>query len=274
MNNNTNENINNIYYTSIVLDNEFKELIYEQIKYAQNVFHPHYLSNLTSYSCYHGPLEKYFMEKYKKSPSKPDKLAFLLLLTYPIDIVRTFNSVREIKLNFGSEKSDFQICGEKIITKDNTNDYENDDFDGGFVNTCICSQRIQNISILQNKYNTITFQVGCDCIEKNGLVSKEEIKIHKKKIEMLREHEKEKFENLPEGFYENKRQQEKNKKKEDNIFNKLNKLNEKAPGTYSSKKCHGCESNKIFIVNSKPVLLCSKCCPQTHIKKVDILLII
>jgi len=276
---NTNlDKTNDIYYTSIVLDNEFKELIYKQIKYAQNVFHAHYLPNLTVYSCYHAPLETYFKQKYNKSPTKPDKLAFLLLLTYPVDIVRNFNSVRDIKLNFGSEKSDFQIYGEKIITKDNTNDYENDDFDGGFVNTCICSKRIQNIYIIQNKNNNITVQVGCDCIEKNGLVSPEEIKIHKKKIEMLLEREKERIENKPDGYYEKLRQEnkklkeeEKNKKKADKLVDKLNKLNDKKPGGYLSKKCYACESDSIFKLKpgkTEPeVVLCSRCCPQKYIEK-------
>ena len=270
------ESQDNIYYTNIVLDNEFKELVCKQIKYAQDVFHPNYLPKLTAYSCYHAPLEIYFKTKYNKSLTKPDKLAFLLLLTYPIDVVRTINSVRDIKLKFESEQSDFQICGEKIITKDNMNDYENDDFDGGFVNTCICSKIIQNIYIIQNKYNNITVQVGCDCIEKNRLVSSEEIKIYKKNIEMLREREKEKIENKPEGFYENKRQEEKKIKNENKLMfseeklsknvekhfaNELKRLNKKIPATYVSKKCYFCKSNTIF-KNTEKILLCSKCCSQ------------
>jgi len=282
----------NIYYTNIVLDNEFKELIYKQIKYAQDEFHPHYLSNLTAYSCYHAPLEIYFKKKYNKSLTKPDKLAFLLLLTYPIHVVRTINSVRDIKLKFESEQSDFQICGEKIITKDNMNDYENDDFEGGLVNTCICSKRIQNIYIIQNKYNNITVQVGCDCIEKNGLVSRKEIQIYKKKIEILREHEKEKIENKPEGYYEKLRQEKKqndeenkklkyeNKKLkyenklmleeeklrknvEKHFVNELKRLNKEMRGTYVSKKCYFCKSETIF-KNTEKILLCSKCCSQTQ----------
>ena len=287
MNNNL-DKTNDIYYTSIVLDNEFKELIYKQIKYAQNVFHAHYLPNLTVYSCYHAPLETYFKQKYNKSPTKPDKLAFLLLLTYPVDIVRNFNSVRDIKLAFKTEHSDFQHYGEKIITKDNMNDYQNEDFDGEIENTCICSKGIRNIFIIQNKYNNITVQVGCDCIEKNGLVSPEEIKKYKKKVEILHEREKERIENKPEGFYENLRQEDKkskvelknikkenklmmeedklSKKTEKLINDELKRLNKKIPGSYLSKKCYFCKSDTIF-KNTEKLLLCSKCCPSHQKQK-------
>ena len=219
-----NNKSNNIYYTNIVLDEEFKELIYKNIKNAQDVFHINYISTLTAYSVYHELLEIYFMKKYNKSPSKPDKLTFLLLLTYPIHILKTFKSVRDIKLTFRSEQSDFEIFGEKILTKNNINEYNNDDFEEGFVNTCICSKGIQNIFILKNKYNDITFQVGCDCIEKNGLVSTEEIKIHKIKVEKLREREKEIINNKPEGYYEKLRQEEKIMKQEEKIMKQENKL--------------------------------------------------
>jgi hypothetical protein len=287
-----NDKPNNIYYTNIVLDDEFKELIYKNIKCAQDVFHQYYLPNLTAYSPYHVPLETYFMKKYNKSPSKPDKLTFLLLLTYPIHILRNFNSVRDIKLTFRSEQSDFEIFGEKILTKNNINEYNNDDFEEGFVNTCICSKGIQNIFILKNKYNDITFQVGCDCIEKNGLVSKEEIKIHKTKVELLREHEKEIMNNKPEGYYEKLRQEEKimiqeekiikqenklmlneekiSKKNEQYINKELKRLNKNLSGSYLSKKCYFCKSDTIF-KSTEIVLLCSKCCSQEQKEKKKII---
>ena len=279
--NTKNDNHNNIYYTNIVLDDEFKELIYKHIKYAQDVFHVNYLPTLTAYSVYHVPLEAYFMKKYKKSPSKPDKLTFLLLLTYPIHILKTFKSVRDIKLTFESEQSDFEICDEKILTKNNINDYQNDDFEEGFVNTCICSKGIQNIFIVKNKYSNITFQVGCDCIEKNGLVNREEIKIYKEKIELLREREKERMDNKPEGYYEKLRQEDKimkqqaklmlkeeklSKKNEEFINKELKRLNKASSGNYLSKKCYFCKSDTIF-KSTEIVLLCCKCCSQEQKKR-------
>jgi len=52
-----------IYFINFELDDRIKEeLIYRQIKYAQDVLHPHYLSNLKVYDVYHVPLETYFMK--------------------------------------------------------------------------------------------------------------------------------------------------------------------------------------------------------------------
>lgn len=243
-------------FTNITIDEDFKKLIIRVIKRAQDPNSRYYLSKQSTYESYHDELKLYFKKKYNKKPSQTDNLAFLLLLTYNEKMINNFNSINQLKLAFNNfeEESDFNPFGFEV---------------GQYDHTCICNEPICNVHRFQNIYSGMVINIGSICNLRYGLINKNDpnYKSNDKKIKEYKEKQREIDENLPEGFYENKRQQEKNKKKDDNIFKKLNKLNEKAPGIYSSRKCYGCESNKIFKVNPKTVLLCSKCCPQTHIEK-------
>lgn len=78
--------------TNIILDSEFKELIYKQCEIAQNPHSMFYLSKLSSFEIYHIELKKYFKIKYNKTPTQTDNLAFVLLLTYPTIMIERFKT--------------------------------------------------------------------------------------------------------------------------------------------------------------------------------------
>lgn len=279
------ENSKGLYYINYDLNEELKQIINNQISFAQNVTHPHYLPNLQSYSVYHVPLENY-LKKYNKISSKPDKLAFLLLLTYSSEQIRNFNSIKELKLSFNDEESDFTIIDEKKL------DYKDTDVvnvNTNFVNTCICSKSIRNIFIVQNKHTNITFQVGCECITKHGLVSFEELKEHKKKLQELKktqyERKKEQEEGKEEGYYENERNNNiilKEQKKQINMELKLMKqedkrmksiekeiqaelkeLNKSGFYFYINKNCYFCKRVGIYKSTDK-ICICSTCSPSNN----------
>ena len=89
-------------FSSILLTEEFKELIYKQMITAQDIDSPFYLGKLRSYEIYHKPLTDYFINLYGKKPSQTDNLAFVLLLTYPKEKVERLKNLCELKLAFNN----------------------------------------------------------------------------------------------------------------------------------------------------------------------------
>jgi hypothetical protein len=75
--------------TKIILTNDFKELVYEQMELAQNTHGMFYLSKLSTYDIFHEELKRFFIKHYDKIPNQCDNLSFVLLLTYPKYIIET-----------------------------------------------------------------------------------------------------------------------------------------------------------------------------------------
>ena len=88
--------------TQLELTDDFKELIFKEMKYAQDINSPFYLSNRYNYNEYHDVLKKYFIKKYNRSPSQTDNLAFIMLLSYPKAYVEKIKSFKEIKIAFNN----------------------------------------------------------------------------------------------------------------------------------------------------------------------------
>jgi hypothetical protein len=130
--------------TNIILDSQFKELVYKQCEIAQNPHSMFYLSKLSSFEIYHDELKKYLKIKFNKKPTQTDNLAFILLLTYPISMIKVFQSFKDLKLAFNSDldESDFKDMG---FTIDET-----------MFSTCICNEPLMNIHIFQNIHSVLT----------------------------------------------------------------------------------------------------------------------
>lgn len=233
-------------FTNIVLDEDFKEFLFKQIKTAHDFRGDGHISSLLTYEIYHQQLKRYFNQKYNKAPTKTDKFAFVLLLTYPETIIKTLTSIKELKLAFNNEKeeSDFEPFGFEIHdTNDDT--------------TCICSHPIQNNHIFINRYSGYRIRVGSDCNERYGLISKNDSKYKStcKKIKEHIERKKEREEGKPEGYYENERNKNKESKR---IEKELKKLNKNKDGIkYIHKECIYCQTCGIY--NSKDLRICNKC---------------
>jgi hypothetical protein len=209
---------------SFELNNEVKEILYKELKIAQDITSMFYLSKRTEYSMYHCKLDSYFKFKnIKNKPSKTDYLAWILLLTYPENKIRQFQKIDDLNIYFKDEnldKTDFEIIElySKLADDIATN------------NTCVCGTPIENIYKLKNKFTEINIQVGCECIERYGLVSKNEIGECKKKMKEHKERQKEIEEGKPIGYYKEQRENDKLLKdqiKKEKEQQKQNKLNEK-----------------------------------------------
>ena len=262
-------------FTNIILDAEMKELIIRWLKIAQDPNGGLYISAQSSYEIFHDVLKKYMMKKYGKTPTQTDNLAFVLLLTYPEHMIRNFTSMKDLKLAFNNleEESDFISKGfTRVPTKTSQN-------------TCICDEHIQNIHIFQNIHSGTNCNLGSICNNRYGLISKTnpEYKSNGKKLKDFLENEREKREGLPEGYYKQKKEEDKlkkleekkikeelrlmsieeklTKKNEAQLIKELKKLNKQNPNSHSCKKCYSCKKDVIFN-NIDKILLCSKCCPQ------------
>ena len=245
-----------IYETSIQLnDIDFKKLAIKYSKIAQNPRDVGFLSVLKSYEMYHEPLKEFFIKKYRKKPTQCDNLTFILLLTYPEKKIIEFTSVKDLKLAFNSLSAESDFDSVSFIIGDNL---EN--------NTCICNKHIINIHRFCNTYTGISINIGSDCNETYGLISKDNPN-YKSTCEKIKEHkekEKEKVEGKPEGFYENERKIKKLKKEEEkeikNVEKEIKKLNKTCGANiYESNKCAICEKDFIHNKQICSIRICSKC---------------
>jgi adenylate kinase family enzyme len=156
--------ISNIYKINIELK-DIKHLVLDLIDKAQDIRDEHYLPRCINYECWHSPLIDYY-KKNKKSVklNMPDKLAFVVLLSYPKKYIETLKNISDIKLYNENKKddpdSDFIYKG--IIEEPGSD--------------CICSKcYIRVVHIVENKYSGIRLQVGSDCIHKSKLITNKEL---------------------------------------------------------------------------------------------------
>ena len=260
---------NNFNKVSFELNEEFKEIIYKEIIETQNCS-TYNLSNHTEYSMFHDRLDTFFKKhNFKNKPNKTDYLAWILLLTYPIKYIRKLQNISNLNINFKNEESDFEIL--ELTSETKTEDDINTNY------TCICSQIIQNIYKVKNKFTDIKIQIGCDCIERHKLVSKTEIDNCKQKMKDIKERNKEKTEGKPDGFYKEQRKNAieiKNKQKEMKQEEKLMKQEDDIVKTtiqsYHYKNCLICKKEGLY--NKYSIfIICNKCVNQETKNKIRLI---
>jgi hypothetical protein len=251
-----------IYKTSFSLF-DIKPLVLSKIDNAQDINNPYSLSRLRFYEQYHIPLEKWFKNKYNKMPSKADKLAFIILLSYPKNFIINALSFDEFKLfnTKDEDNSDFKLVGVIDIEFN-----ENDEFNDDHID-CICSKdNLKYVSRVENKYSHIELYIGSECIRKYKIISQEEINKINEINEKQRERQKELKEGLPIGYYEEQRKLDKIKKKEEKIKKENDKIQKKIEsGNY--RICYLCNNTLINIRYNNDKRICDKCDIQINIQK-------
>jgi len=255
------EDTNELYSTSFTID-EIKTLVLAEIPAAQDLNSMFHLSRLKIFNHYHKKIEDYFKRCKNKKPSMADKLAYIILLSYPETFIRNADSFDCFKLftRNKDKKSDFKIV-QIIDSEFNEGDEHHEDR-----HDCICSYKnLKNIYIVENIFTEIRLCVGCECIKTYGLVSKEEMSENKKLMDELKkknkERQQEKEEGKPDGYYEEQRQQlflkkneAKEAKKKKKELKDLEKIN---TGNY--RRCYKCDNSLINIKHNKNIRFCNKC---------------
>lgn len=227
---------------------DIKPLVIENIDNAQNVNSELFIPRLKSYTELHYPLIKFYKKYKKNKPTMADKLCFVILLSYPKNIIESLDDISDIKL-FSHDNTDFNYNDELTL---NHEEDENERYD------CICSyEKLQKVHIVENKYSGICLQVGSECITKHNLISNEELKKFNETDKLLKEKRKEVKEGKPIGYYK----EEKRRKEEEKEMNKLKKQNEKIQEkikTGNFKICYTCGINIVDIRKIK-LCICNKC---------------
>ena len=159
------EQINTPYKVTFTLD-EIKPLVLDYIEEAQNILNWDCLQKCTQYNIWHSPLIKFYEKNKTMKPTMADKLAFVILLSYPKDRINKLNNISDITLfdiDNSNDNTDFIYKGEE---EDKSCQYD-----------CICSyEKLQKVYLVENKYSGITLQVGSECIKKYKLLSQEEFR--------------------------------------------------------------------------------------------------
>jgi hypothetical protein len=244
---------------------EVKHLALEEIKIAQDVNNRECLSYITTYQIYHNKISKYF----KRKLSKQDYFAYIILLTYPENMIRQFNKFEELNLFTDKDNSDFIYIETRFVEHDDITNELLENLD------CVCSQlKLKTIHIYRNKYTGILIQIGSECVKKHKLISQKELIELKKKIKELKILNEdmllEKNEGKPIGYYKEKREKEK-QEKENNKNKKLEKIKENINKKLESKnykRCIYC-CNNIFCIKKIKIniekFICSKSCLNNNL---------
>ena len=131
---------------------EIKPLVIENIDNAQNVNSELFIPRLKSYTELHYPLIKFYKKYKKNKPTMADKLCFVILLSYPKNIIESLDDISDIKL-FSHDNTDFNYNDELTL---NHEEDENERYD------CICSyEKLQKVHIVENKYSGIVNGLFC-----------------------------------------------------------------------------------------------------------------
>lgn len=251
-----------IYNINFTLD-DIKPLVLSNIDDAQDINNPHSLSRLRVYEAYHEPLEIWFKKKYNKMPAKADKLAFIILLSYPKKFIINAKTFDEFKLynNKNEDKSDFKLVGVIDIEFN-----EHDEFNDNYID-CICSKdNLKYVSRVENKYSHIELYVGSECIRKYKIISKEEIIRMNEINERQKERQKEIKEGMPIGYHEEIRRQNIIKKNEDKLQKAQEKIQKKIDsGNY--RICYLCNNTLINIRHNKYIRICERCDIPINVRK-------
>lgn len=274
---------NNIASITYELNAELRAFACRELNVDERFYeHSRSMSSVKEYSYYHKKLDIHLKRKYS---SEMDRFAFGILLTYPQEKINTFQSWRDLKLNFGDVSKTVSNCETDFEIIDVFVSSGGDDGPSNY--TCICGHHIQDIYKLRNKYTMTTFQVGSKCIERAGLVDSSTLKSHKKLMDAKIERQKEINEGKPIGYYEELRKNKKAEKERAKQLTieerervkqlkmetaQLNKLKNKKLACF--KKCIMCNADKLFKLDDKLRIcnVCVKNVPKVEKKKyVDLL---
>ena len=204
-----------IYRVSFTID-EIRPLVLRYLDTAQNIANSDCLMKCTTYSIWHDPLIEFFKKnKNEKKPLMPDKLAFVILLSYPRRIIEELTDISELSL-FGNSDNETDFTYNAELTTDTFENNYGDNNSGNY--DCICSyHNLRYVHYVENKHSGITLCVGSECINKNKLLSEEEYKKLLNNDKKLQERDKEIKEGKPIGYYKEQKRLKKEEKEKEKI---------------------------------------------------------
>ena len=246
-----------IYKISFTME-EIRPLIIRYIDIAQDHNSPNSLWNLKDYKYYHEQLKEHYIKIGKEpKPSMADKLAYIVLLSNSKRKIIESESVEDFKLFRDDRQPDFKI-NQVIEAEYNENDDDHEDFID-----CICSyQNLKIVYYVENIDTGIVLHVGCECIKKSKLVSKEEFESKQKLFKEITSKKKERQLELelgfPLGYYEQQRQLDKKRKQAEKKLKKKEKQQPKIDsGNY--RWCYLCDDSLMNIKNERNKRFCDHC---------------
>ena len=161
-----------LYYITFTLE-EIIPLVLLNIDIVQDVNSLNNLWNIKDYEYYHEQLEIYYKKIGKeKAPRMSDKLAYIVLLSNTKKKLLESTSIDDYKLFNDQNETDFKII-DYNESEYNENDIEQDEY-----KNCICSyQNLKNPTLVKNIHTGIKLLIGCECLSRYGLISKNDLKI-------------------------------------------------------------------------------------------------
>jgi hypothetical protein len=251
-----------IAITTLIWNEVFKQLILSCMNEPDFIIK---FANPANYCIYWIKLTK-FMAKYYdgKTPEKPDKFIFLLLLTYPKSYILQLKSFLQLKIAFNelnddhnnSDNSDFTCASYR-------HDDENDDS-----HTCICSQPIENVFEFENNLSGVCFNVGSVCNKRHRVISENDEQ-YKLMQRAARDRKDEIKNGWPQGYKENQRSIKKQQRTEKNKSRSSSESETESINYTINNRCIMCQKDKIIYspTNSSSINGICSCVPNKIKKK-------
>ena len=253
-----------IAITTLIWNEKFKQLILSCMNEPDFIIK---FSNPENYCIYWIKLEKFMARYYNgKTPEKPDKFIFLLLLTYPKSYILQLNSFLQLKIAFNEINDDVNISDNSDFT---CASYRHDDENDGS-HTCICSQPIENVFEFENNLSGVCFNVGSVCNKRHRVVSENDEQ-YKLMQRAARDRKDEIKNEWPQGYKENQRAIKKQLKVGKNKYiSGSDSETEAETIKYTiSNRCIICQKDKVIYnpANSSNINGICSCVPNSIKKK-------
>ena len=187
-----------IAITTLIWNEAFKQLILSCMNEPGFIIK---FANPGNYCIYWIKLTKFMGRYYNgKTPEKPDKFIFLLLLTYPKGYILQLKSFLQLKIAFNELNDDHNNSDNSDFT---CASYRHDDENDGS-HTCICSQPIENVFEFENNLSGVCFNVGSVCNKRHRVISENDEQY--KLMQRASRDRKDEIKNgWPQGYKENQR---------------------------------------------------------------------
>ena len=263
-----------IAITTLIWNKEFKQLILSCMNEPGFIIK---FSNPENYCIYWTKLIKFMAENYNgKTPEKPDKFIFLLLLTYPKSYILQLKSFLQLKIAFNELNDDHNNSDNSDFT---CISYRHDDENDGS-HTCICSQGIEHVYEFENNLSGVSFNVGSVCNKRHRVISEND-----EQYKLMQRASRDRAEEIKNGWPQGYKENHRTIKKQQRAEKTINKSRSSSSSSSSSEsemetqkytinnRCIICQKDKIIYSpsNSSSINGICSCVPNKIKKKSKIL---
>ena len=249
-----------IAITTLIWNEAFKQLILSCMNEPGFIIK---FSNPENYCIYWIKLTKFMAKYYEKTPEKPDKFIFLLLLTYPKKYILQLKSFLQLKIAFNELDDNHNNSDNSDFTCESyRHDDENDNS-----HTCICSQPIENVYVFENNLSGVCFNVGSVCNKRHRVISENDEQ-YKLMQRAARDRKDEIKNGWPQGYKENQRSIKKQQKAEKNKSSSSSESETETIKYTINNRCIICQKDKIIYSPSNSSSINGICsCVPNNIKR-------